>query len=259
MQTDLSTPVRRLRISFDMEVRTNHLSDVDMGRTPETAPFLPALLNDPALSDRLAALQAIHCVLKHMDKMTSDREEPGWLPYAYYDVMRPAVGSLTIDQALPLLAFEMLAAGDPLFIRPLTRLHRAELTHSLPLITDLDSGEPLDWQAEPPTPILFKSQNDEYWLVKIQGENVLVLNLLHFPSTWEVVLELDATAAELQQAGLEVQRILALVGNNEVHLIPEASDAIQVCCAESFPGLPVEIKIIDLDEEDADEPIATAA
>jgi hypothetical protein len=246
MQTTPSTPTvtRRVRIAFDVDVNIQPLPEKVIRDAPGLAPFQQALLNDPVLYDRMIALEVIHHLQEHMENLYQSKEGAGWLPYPYIRVIRSAVRQMTLEQATPFLADDLLDESDQTYILPLVELFQSHQVSSLPVITDLDSGQPLDWQTSPLCSFLFCATYDEYALVRIGEENVLVLNLLQFPATWDIVENLTLAGSELERQNLDVQRVLVLIGAGKPELLPEACDAIQVYCAEAFPGRQVTISQI---------------
>lgn len=246
MQTKTSAPkfTRRLRVAFDVEVNIQPLPAEVIQHAPDLAPFQQALLGDPVLSDRMLALEVIHHLQEHMGNLYQSKENSGWLPYPYIRLIRSAVRQMTLEQAAPFLADDLLDESDQTYILPLVELFQSHQVSSLPVITDLDSGQPLDWQASPLSSFLIRATYDEYALVKIGEENVLVLNLLQFPATWDIVENLTLAGSELERQNLDVQRVLVLIGAGKPELLPEVCDAIQVYCAEAFPGRQVTISQI---------------
>ena len=245
MQTNSHTPtIHRLRIAFDVDVHIQPLPDEVLQSAPDLASFQQALLNDPALSECMLALEVIHQLQEHLDDLYPGAECPGWLPYPHIRVIRSAVRQMTLAQATPFLAEDLLDDSDLSYTLPLVELFQSRQVSSLPMITDLDSGQPLDWQASPPSLFLFRATYDEYALVKIGEENVLVLNLLQFPATWDIVENLVLVSSELERQNLDVQRVLVLIGAGKPELLPDVCDAIQVYCAEAFPGRQVTISQI---------------
>lgn len=243
--TPSALPVtRRVRIAFDVEVNIQPLPEKVIQDAPGLVPFQQALLNDPVLCDRMVALEVIHHLQEHMENLYQSKEDSGWLPYPYIRVIRSAVRQMTIAQAAPFLADDLLDESDQSYIVPLVELFQSHQVSSLPVITDLDSGQPLNWQISPISSFLFRATYDEYALVKIGDENVLVLNLLQFPATWDIVENLTLAGSELERQNLDVQRVLVLIGAGKPELLPEVCDAIQVYCAEAFPGRPVTISQI---------------
>jgi len=262
MQTDPVIPIltRRLRIAFDVEVKIPPFPDKMLEVTPELALFHQALLNDPDLLGRVITRKALHHLHEHLAGMYDGDDGTGWLPHKFFNITASVVRQMTVDQAFYFLADELLDNSDVFQYWALLVLLESHQSNPLPVITDLDSGKPINWQESPSASILYRSSHAEYMLVKIGEENVLAVNLVYFPSTWEVIENLATAAGELEQLGLSAQRLLIVVGGDEPELSPEVQDAIQTSCYEAFPGLPVEIKtIINWDEDSETDPCEIAS
>lgn len=245
MQTDPITPIltRRLRVAFDVEVSIPPFPDENLEVAPDMVFFHQALLNNPDLLDRMITRKALHHLYEHMAGMYVGDDGTGWFPKKFFNITASAVRQMTVDQALYFLEDELLNNSDTFQYWALWVLLETNQTNCLPLVTDLDTGKSLSWEAVPPVSLLHRSIDNKYLLVQIRDENVLVLNLMDYPSTWEIIENLAITAGELDGLGLEVQRLLIIFGRNKLELSLNVHDAILAHCDEAFPGLPVEMPI----------------
>lgn len=249
-----SKTTRRLRVSFDVLVDLQPLSETAFQFTPELALFQKALLEDPALCERMLALQALDKIYRHLGEMYpgemhSQDNRTGWLPYLFFDLVTAAMGRLSLRQAQSFLVDEMLGCSDLYYTLPLLQVCQARLPDEppfgkLPMITDLDSGEALDWQTPPPPALLHETDHSAYLVVEIQGQKILALNLIGYAGLEEISKNLDLAAQELADLDMEVQRLLVFITGKQPDLPAEVQDALQVCCQETFPGLPPSVHIL---------------
>ena len=244
---DPSKTTRRLRISFDVQVDIRPLPEETLQTAPDLALFQQALLTDPALYERMLALQALDQLYQHLGRLYPRDKDRGWLPYPFFRLMTCAMSRLSLDQALPFLVDEMLGCSDLYYTLPLAGLCQAHPPADLPAIIDLGSGQALDWQASLPTMLMHQPFYDRYLLIEIQGEKVLVLNLIYYPNPDEIDKNLSQAAQELAELvtfGVEVQRLLVVITNDQPELPADVQDMLQVCCEENFPGLPLDVRIL---------------
>jgi len=245
MQTDPITPIltRRLRVAFDVEVSIPPFLDENLEVAPDMAFFHQAMLNDPDLLDRMITRKALHHLYEHMAGMYVGDDGTGWFPKKFFNITASVVRQMTVDQALYFLADELRNNSDTFQYWALFVLLEIQQANCLPLVTDMDSGKPLSWQTIPPVSLLHRAIDNKYLLVQIRDENVLVLNLIDYPSSWEIVENLAMTASELERSGLDVHRLLIIFGRYKPELSLDVHDAILAHCSDAFPGVPVDIPV----------------
>lgn len=243
----IPTNTRRLRIAFDVDVKVQPLPDDVIEAEPGLAPFLEVILDDPDLRDRMLAFKAFHCLFENTDDFDTE-DSQGRLSYSYLEVLLSAARKVSVDQATLFIIDELFAPNHLAYVTPLVELFQACPVNDLPQVIDLDSGETISWQEAPPTSVLYQSTDSDYLLIETRDGNILVLNLLFFPSTCEVLFDLDLIANNLGQLGLGVHRVLVILGGGEPDLIPDGKEAIQMRCDAVFPGLPVDIKVFTIGE-----------
>lgn len=246
MKTETPPPSlnRRLRVSFDLELRLLSIPPNLLEQTPNLVQFQQVLQRSPELLDRLAVLQALDCLYDHMARIYESDEGPGWLPYSPLDVLQAVVKQMVLDDAMPFLFNALFQMSESTCAEPLFPFRLAYLTSTLPVVTDLDSGETLSYQERPTSAILYKDPQNRCLVVEIAGERILALNLIPFEYAQETLDHLDAIAADLSSLGLVIQRVQAIVLADVQDLSPEEKDDISVRCAEVFSGLPVNVYVL---------------
>ena len=220
---------RRLRICFDVEVQVLPLPEDVLADSPESPVLQQALIECPELLNKTLAYYAFEELFNHLSEVQNPQ---AWSSSGPDGDLLDAVRSIDL-KFLHRLLYENL-------------VHKATLEYLVPIlvdafttrliaqaqITDLESGEHLNWNAPSTSVIRYVDDRRRSSLAEVQGETVLCLNLVGFDPD-DII---EAAAYELE-AGF--QRILVFL--SDADFSPEEQDDLVVRLAETFGEMPVEI------------------
>ena len=219
---------RRLKICFEVEAQVLPLPRSAKAEKFELAALQQALLERPELLNQALAYYAFETVFVHLLRQDGRQD---WLPSRPDVALLDAVRSVDV-KFLQRLLFETLVCPINEYVGPIFLDGFATKLVSQAQVTDLESGESLDWKTQPQSLFRRFDEHLRFLLAEVQGEMVLCLNLIGFDPD-DII---DAAAYELE-AGF--QRILVFL--SDADFSPEEQDDLVVCLVETFGEMPVEI------------------
>ena len=245
MKTETPTPAitRRLRVSFDVELRLLSIHPDLLEMAPNLVRFQKALDRSPELRDRLTVLQALDCLSDQMAWINEGYKSTGWLPSSPFDVIQPVVKQMTLAEVTPFLVNALLQMSESPYAKPLFPFSLTSVGATWPVVTDLESGQALDYKERLAPAILYNDPKNRCLVVEIADGCILALNLISFEDAQDTLDHLEAIAADVSDLGLTIQSVQAIVLADDPGLSPEELDDISVRCAEAFPGLPVNVYV----------------
>ena len=218
---------RHLKVCFEVEVQTLPLPNSVKTEKFELAALQQALLERPELLNQALAYYAFETIFEHLVRQDGRQD---WLPLRPEAALLDAVRSVDV-KFLHRLLFENLVYPTSEYASPIFLEGFATKLLSQAQVTDLESGESLDWKIQPQP--LFRRFDDHlrFLLAEVQGETVLCLNLIGFDPD-DII---DAAAYELEA---DYQRILVFL--SDADFSPEEQDDLAVRLIETFGEKPVE-------------------
>ena len=240
MSKSVSKPNRyHLRISFDVEIVQDPLSQTVLRDTPELADFQQLLAEHPDLARQIMANSALFELEQYMTRMNHDGDHPGWLLFEPFYALIAAGLRLPAEKSAWLM-YSLVTSQYVEYLHPLENQYRIERLAPA-VIIDTNQDRQIPWnEAYSSDGILFADPQSQFVLVNLFGQPALVISLrtegANEPTLRRIAGDLPADP--------EPVRLVAILATPDGHLPDDEREALHTRVQSVFPRLPVDVQVV---------------